>query len=661
MSGILGIYYRNQHLAKPDDLRLMLDVLAHRGTDGANIWCDGPVGLGHRMLWSTPESLLEQLPAVRGKLTITADARIDNRDELIESLKLDSCPPEKITDSDIILAAYAQWNEACAEKLLGDFAFAIWDGDRQTLFCARDHFGVKPFYYYASEACVIFATEIKAIFCVPEVPHQLNEVRIGDYLSSMFHDVAGTSYQDVFRLPPAHTMTVNAKGVKLAQYWALDPDRELPPASDEDYAAQFRDLFQQAVHCRLRSAYKVGTTLSGGLDSSSITGTARDLLTQEGCEEGCEKPLHTFSAVFDEFSDCDERAYIEPLLAQGRLKHHYVKSDKLSPLEHINKMFWHQDEAFYAPNWFMNWSLYEEIRHQGVRVVLDGFDGDTTVSDGYGYLSELAQGDRWLALARESKQLSKAFGGSPWHLWWNYARHYRIKPLVEGFLPFRIISKVVQKIRHLFRQKPPAAADVSIGSPLLNPAFSSRMNMPERHQAWRKTQGHSGLHERQRHYRNIAKQGIPPFALEMMDKTMAAFGIEPRYPFWDKRLVEFCLALPSNQKLNQGWNRIIMRRAMSATLPTEIQWRMGKADFSPNLTRGLLAERPRLEKAMTRLGALTDYLNVKAVEDTYQRFLLNPSDVDARQLWTAISLALWVNYTVEQGVIPSESLTVGEV
>jgi asparagine synthase (glutamine-hydrolysing) len=655
MSGIFGIYYCDQRPAKLDDLQRMLDILAHRGSDGADIWWNGPVGLGHRMLWSTPESLLEKLPAVKGSLTVTADARIDNRDELIESLKLNGRPSEKITDSDIILAAYARWGEACPEELLGDFAFAIWDGAKQQLFCARDHFGVKPFYYYASESCVVFATEIKAIFCIPEVPRRLNEVRVGDYLSSMFHDVAITSYQDIFRLPPANTMTVNANGIKLKQYWALDPDRELPPASDEEYAAQFRKIFTQAVGCRLRSTYELGTTLSGGLDSSSITGTARDFLAKEK-----RQPLHTFSAVFDGIPDCDERVYIESILSQGGLKHHYVQGDKISPLEQIEKMFWHQDEAFCAPNWFMNWTLYGEIQHKGVRVVLDGFDGDTTVSDGYGYLSELAKADRWLALAKESRRLAKAFDGSFWQLLWNYVHHYRVKPLMDRFRLFRIIRKVSQGALRLVRQENPPSVNSSInslsGSPFINPELSHQLNMMERRQAWKKMQGHFGLHERQRHYRNIAKQGLPPFILEMMDKTMAAFGLEPRYPFWDKRLVEFCLALPSNQKLNQGWNRVIMRRAMSGTLPTEVQWRMGKTDFSPNLTEGLVGDRLRLDKAITQLGALENYLNVKAIKETYQCFLLDPSHIGARQLWTALSLSLWMNYVVNQGVVNQDAL-----
>lgn len=512
---------------------------------------------------------------------------------------------------------------------------------------------------------MVFATEIKAIFCVPEVPRQLNEQRVGDYLSSMFDDVVSTSYQQIFRLPPAHTMVVEAGHCKQSQYWALDPKRELPPASDEAYAAQFREIFSQAVDCRLRSAYPIGTTLSGGLDSSSITGTARDLLTKDKRE-----PLHTFSAIFDNDSDsseltaCDERVYIEPLLAQGNLKHHYVKGNRFTPFDNLEAMYWHQDEAFYAPNWFMTWAVYEEVRKQNVRIVLSGYDGDTTVSDGYGYLSELAQAGRWLAFSKEGKRLASAFGGSFWQLFWNYFNHYSIEPLMGRYRLLRTVRslsrKTARKAARTFRPKDRQLSDVGSRaapwSSFLSSRLSEQLNMPERYKRWKQTQGHFGLNERERHYRNIATQGIPPFALETMDKEMAAFGIEPRYPFWDKRLVEFCLALPSEQKLNNGWNRVVMRRAMAKTLPEAVRWRPGKANFASNLVQGFLKEKERLAREVARLGALEAYLDVEAAKESHQRFLADPSHSNAHQLWTVLSLAAWMGYITDHGLLRTDAL-----
>src|SRR5262249_21169187 len=181
MSGIFGIHFLNGAPVSDPQLKRMSGLLAHRGPDGEGRWCDHSVGLGHRMLCTTPEAITEQVPLVdrAGSLVITADARLDNRVELISALGVSA----NSSDGELILAAYRKWGEACPEHLLGDFAFAIWDARDQSLFCARDHFGVRPFYYYLSQSIFVFATEIKALFSMPEVQRKLNEVRLGDHLA----------------------------------------------------------------------------------------------------------------------------------------------------------------------------------------------------------------------------------------------------------------------------------------------------------------------------------------------------------------------------------------------------------------------------------------------------------------------------------------------
>ena len=634
MSGIAGIYRLDGSPVKSENLHRMVDILAHRGPDGANSWCDRAIGLGHRMLWSTPESLLEKLPFTRGGLTITADARIDNRSELIPQLNLGDRLPEKITDSEVILAAYEKWGDRCPEELLGDFAFAIWDSCKQQLFCVRDHFGVKPFYYYASESLFVFATEIKALFCVSDVPRQINPLRMGDYLLGMFHDTAMTSYQEILRLPPAHRMTVCASGVTISSYWQLDPTRTLPPASDEEYASQLREIFTEAVNCRLRSVYPIGSTLSGGLDSSSITCVARNLLKQKA-----QKPLHTFSAVFDSMPECDERSYTKPIFEQGGLLPHFVQGDHQTALENIEKMFWHQDEAFYAPNWFMSWALYAEVQQQGVRVILDGFDGDNAVSTGYGLLGELASAGRWLEFTRQSWKLSRVSDLPFWKGIWAYFYHYNLQQLAQQDWLLRGFRKAVAFVFSIKKKGKQIRGDR-----LLNPRFSEETGMEKRYQDWQRTRGRNRLSERKRQYHNLFKQGTGAFVLEVRDKTVAAFNVEPRYPFFDKRLIEFCLALPAEQKLHDGWTRVVMRRAMSDILPAEVQWRHGKTDFSPNLTRSLRNNPKELAEALTSLDFAEEYIDRPGLDNIYQRLIEAPSGQDARQLWLGLSLALWIRY-----------------
>jgi asparagine synthase (glutamine-hydrolysing) len=374
MSGIAGIYYLDGRPVERTDVQRMVDSIAHRGPDGCGVWTDGSVGLGHRMLWTTPESLHEKLPLSNktGDLTITADARIDNRDELILVLNFNGRPRETITDSELILTAYEKWGDKCPEKLLGDFSFAIWDKRKQTVFCARDHMGVKPFYYYHSDNVFVFASEIKALLSLSEVPRYLNEVKVADYLMSTLEDKTNTFYKKIFRLPPAHLKTADNKRIPVQPYWSLDPLRELKLSSDEEYAEAFRNLFKKSVHCRLRSAFPIGSMLSGGLDSSSIVCMARHLLSQNGGGK-----LHTFSAVFDDVPECDERQFINTVLIQGGLEPHYIQADRISPLVDLDHVFYHQDEPFYAPNLFIDWRLCGAAQKHGIRVLLDGTDGDS--------------------------------------------------------------------------------------------------------------------------------------------------------------------------------------------------------------------------------------------------------------------------------------------
>ncbi|HZU76753.1 MAG TPA: asparagine synthetase B, partial [Dehalococcoidia bacterium] len=214
MSALAGIVRLDGQPAAPTDLAAMMQALDHRGPDGRGVWHEGATGLGHQLLRATPEPVPETLPlsARSGRCVITADARLDNRDELIAALGLGGCPDDALTDADLLLAAYERWGEACPEELLGDFAFAIWDRRAQTLFCARDHFGVKPFYFlHLAGRLFAFASEVPALLRLHELPRRLNESRIADFLAGL-DDPTSTCYCDIVRLPPAHALTLTSDG-----------------------------------------------------------------------------------------------------------------------------------------------------------------------------------------------------------------------------------------------------------------------------------------------------------------------------------------------------------------------------------------------------------------------------------------------------------------
>jgi asparagine synthase (glutamine-hydrolysing) len=651
MSAIVGLYHLSNQTIESSQLSAMLDTLAHRGPDRRDSWCDHHIGLGHGMLWTTPESLHETLPlaTASGQRVITADARIDNRDELMHRLQLDG-PSHQITDSQLILNAYEHWGERCIEYLVGDFAFAIWDAQQQSLFCARDHFGVRPFYYYQSQDLFAFASEVKGLLCHPDIPHQLNETRVADFLSVEFDDTSATFYQDIWRLPPAHLLQVSAEGLQLKRYWSLELQNELQLDSDQDYAVQFRELFTEAVRCRLRSAFPIGSMLSGGLDSSSITCVAKQLL-----EASEQLPLATFSAIFNEVTECDEQPYINAVLSQGGFDPHVIQGDQLSPLTDCDRVLWHQDEPLYAFNLFLTWNLYKIAKTRNVRVILDGFDGDSTVSHGIGYLTDLAREGQWLKLVQNVRGLTQNFEYSFWEWLWPYINNYGLKPLLDKSKLSYLSNRIQRRIQRV-RRPASSLGDRTASPTILNKAFGQRIQFQERIKAFRRHRVKSGKKHRTEHQYNLVR-GVMPYTLEVMDKAGAAFGIELRFPFWDKRLVEFCLSLPPEQKIRRGWTRLILRQAMDGILPEAIQWRGGKSNLGPNFKVGLLKfEQERLVAALTQHAALVEpYVDIHTWNSAHQKYLAGNAHIDdAMMVWRVVNLVLWLQSTNMQSSKPDD-------
>jgi asparagine synthase (glutamine-hydrolysing) len=631
MSGIAGIFRRDGGAARAPDLSRMVTAIAHRGPDGSSTWNSGAAGLAHCMLWTTPESLNERLPHSQsgGSIVITSDARIDNREELMGALGM--AQSETYTDSELILAAYEKWGEDCPSRLIGDFAFAIWDAPRQHLFCARDAMGIRSFYYYVSDSLFAFASEIKGITCLPEVPKRLEEVRILDYLINLFDDRQLTFYKDILRLPAATAMTVTRDNVNKWVYWTLDPFRELRLKSNEEYTEAFRTTFTEAVRCRMRSSHPVAIALSGGLDSSSIACTARHIMG-EAAET---KPIDTISLIFpglpqEDLRYIDERQHMNHALNQGGFRPHFIQADQLSPLADVSRVQYHLDEANFAGNLYLHWAMYQKAQANGNRVFLDGLDGDTTISHGYERLADLLIGLRWRTLAREISLL---------------ARNQRLgrKYIIRNFCIMPFCPSWMYKLRDRLRGR---RGDVRIYEELLKPEFKLRLHLPERVNSVLPRSRACLRSAREKHW-EMLNFPLYAHALEMADKSSAAFSVEARYPFFDRRMIELCLSLPADQKLADGWSRLILRRAMEGILPKEIQWRPAKGNLSPNFYRGLSGnDRAVIEKvAHGSSAALAQYVNVQAFRRACERFLAKPmwAQEDSLQIFAAVNLALWLD------------------
>ena len=620
MSGIVGIYHRTGEAVEAHLLSLMVDAIAHRGPDGTQIWHENNAGMGHLSLWTTPESMLERMPQCDrlSETTITADARIDNRDELIDVLGLKGDRAEKITDCSLILKAYYKWGENCPGKLIGDFAFAIWDARQQRWFCARSPVGIKPFYYYCSSTLFAFASEIKALLCLPQIAKELNELRVAYQLAGCLEDEEITFYKNIFRLRQAHSLIISRESKTSTRYWSLDTNRRIKLSCDREYAEAFKEIFTEAVRCRLRSAFGVGSTLSGGLDSSSITCTARNLLADS------DRQLHTFSAIFpnlpkSELKWIDERRYMDVVKSKDGLISHDIRADLLNPLL---DWFWQGDEPIAGTNMYIHQGMYDCANQQGVRVFLDGVDGDTTVSHGWRYLTNLTYTGRWQELYRELAASARNLRISRMLI----AKTYCIQPFIH-----EPIAQIKQRLfpQHNYDE-------------LLARSFAKQTQVYNHIQ--RIASEPLFLTARKQHLAGMST-GLYPLAMEICDKTATPRAIEPRYPFFDRRLMEFCLAIPLEQKFQQGYARSVLRRAMEGILPTEVQWRTNKAKLGSNFQRNLLNHSQTLAKVMRNPDSIAPYVDLSKLKTIYHRYAVEkqPQPGDDVTMLNAATLALWLD------------------
>jgi asparagine synthase (glutamine-hydrolysing) len=574
MSGICGLFPIAGTPATAQDVRSMTSVLQRRGPQRTGLWCDGVVGLGHTLLATTQEAWHEHLPlqhAASG-CAITADVRLDNRDELLTLLGLGD--RRGIGDAGLVLASYLAWGEACVQRLLGDFAFAIVDPRHRTLFCARDQMGMRPLLYHHSPGrFVAFASDPAAILVLPQTPYRIDEGRIADYLVTPLEGIDRTStfFEDVHRLPPAHTLTVTTDRFRVRRYWQLEPRDELRLASDREYGEAFLAVFSDAVACRLRGDGPVGSMLSGGVDSGSVVAVASRSLAERGAG-----PLPTFSAVAPDPTSCVETRTIQAATAMGGLAPHRVSHDQLAGFEDLHRLTWALDEPFDA---FMTLPrvMYLAGRRAGVRVLLDGVAGDTVLGEG-DQLTRLLRSGRWLTAYREAVGLHRFWaddGSALRQLQW---------PLREAVVP-----DVLRRLRS--DQRAEQALAQAIRDAPIRPDFARRIALGERlarlraHAPDRKGSFSAGQARRIEH----------PFLVvgrERYDRVASALGMEPRDPFLDLRLLDFVVSLPGDQLLGGGWPKAILRRAMTSHLPDAVRYRRGKQHLGAAFTAAVVAGDP---------------------------------------------------------------------
>src|SRR5918996_821182 len=370
MCGINGIALSTRSGRSLDRsvLERMRDVIAHRGPDDVGIFIDGRVGLGHRRL-SIVDVASGHQPMTKedDSLQITYNGEIYNHSDYRDELESRGHVYRTHCDTETILHLYEEHGDACVNYLRGMFAFAIWDTKKRELFIARDRLGVKPLYYiHTDDGSLYFGSEIKTVLEAGAVKPEINYAVLSDYLAN--HSTSGeeTLFVGVKRLLPGHTLTWNDGEIKIRKYWDISFEKRTEPGrSDQDYIAEWSELFRKSVQLRLMADVPLGMFLSGGIDSSAIAAVMSTLV---------DDPIKTFSVAFAE-REANELEYARLVANAYKTNHHEIVVSPEQFFAALPRLVWHEDEPLAHPS---SVALYfvSLLASQHVKVVLTGEGSD---------------------------------------------------------------------------------------------------------------------------------------------------------------------------------------------------------------------------------------------------------------------------------------------
>jgi asparagine synthase (glutamine-hydrolysing) len=482
-------------------------------------------------------------------------------------------------------------------------------------------------YHHSPGRFFAFATEPRAILVLPQVPYRINEARIADYLVTELEGIDKTStfFQEVYRLPPAHTMTITAEGTRRRRYWALEAGRELRLTSDDEYAEAFLEVFTNAVRCRLRAVGPVGSMLSGGIDSGSVVAVAGRLLAAE--HRG---PLLTFSAISPDGEAEPETRAIRTTSTIDGLDPTTVSYGELDQfLPELAELTWEVDEPFDGTMTLVR-AVYLAARRRGVSMLLDGVGGDNVLTEGR-RLARLLRAGRWRTAYREADGHNR---------YWQGAFPPRRELLGSARAAF--VPDVV--LRRLRRQRQRRRIAHRVRSSPISEEFAERMAVGERLRLHERNAVAGPLSEGRAERARSIEHPYLTVGRERYDRVAGAVGIEPRDPFLDLRVLSFCVSLPDGQMLTDGWPKSILRRATADLLPDEVRWRRGREHLGFAFTSALM---DTLRDSMRRdlesnLAAVDRYVGLDAAE-ACRDYVCSGHAARARNAYDVLLLAEWVH------------------
>lgn len=534
----------------------MTDVLAHRGPDGEGLWQNdsGNVLLGHRRLSIIDLSNAGHQPMnYMNRYTVIHNGEIYNYIELKDDLKKKEYSFLSQTDTEVIAAAYDCWKDECVDYFEGMFSFAIWDEKEKVLFAARDRFGEKPFFYFFDGNHFLFASEMKALWAAG-IEHRPNQKMLFNFITIGYPDNPAdpqeTFFENIRRLPAATILRYNTLNKKLVleKYWDIDFEKLNKKITDQEAIEQFTDLFNTSVQRRLRSDVAIGTSLSGGLDSSSVVAAASTFAIHHS-------PFTAFTAVFPGFEK-DESSFAKQITDKFNLQQFTCNISADDIIKDWEKLCHHQEEPFGSASIYAQYKVFELAKQHNVKVLLDGQGADETLA-GYHkyykwYWQELFR-NRKLFRSKELKA-AKEIG---------VQEKFGFENIIASYFP--AFATIALENRYLLKS-------------LRHEDLAKDFVKLQSKEAYYTTPDHFTLNG-VLHF-NTCTHGLEEL-LRYSDRNSMAHGREVRLPFLSHELVEFIFSLPAHFKIRNGWTKWLLRTSMNQKLPDEIVWRKNKVGFEP--------------------------------------------------------------------------------
>jgi asparagine synthase (glutamine-hydrolysing) len=621
MSTIVAVFCRNGAPVIPETVEAMLVAGQGRAIDGMDQWIQGSVAMGHQHFWITPEEVGERQPLVAdgGNYAIVCSARLDNRHYLITTLDLHSTDSRSVSDASLILQAYRRWGTATVDHLLGDYTFVIWDAQQQHLFIARDALGSREVCYYLDRHTLLVASEPGQILAHPAVQRRLNEGRVAEYLAYVWDNHEETFYQGINFCPPAHCLLVTPESLRQWRHWDIDPKVEIHYRDDREYAEHFHSLLTEAVRCRLRTVGPVGISLSGGLDSATIAALAATLLPECLPQQA---HLKSFSYVFAELFSCDESRYIKPLVERYGIDAAYILSDDKWPLKNYPGWPSYRDNPAQDNMVLLTIAVLRAASTAGCRLLLTGLFGDHLFSGGDFWAADMIRHHRWSQLLVEIRSNKGT------------AVNWQQEILLNGFRP---LAPAWLKRAYLHLRP----ISIEARHPGLQPSFAARTHLQER-SLWNDRLKQYPAPGQWPRYRVLTDHGMSQ-GNALIRQLASQFGIDYAHPFFDRRLVEFIMAIPAYQLDRPRRKKWLLRNTMADFLPEVVSERVGKTSLNPLSEKGLLHEEQDIvrkifdDPQIVKRGFVRgDWLRQEL--DAGRNWLRN-----GHLLWLSLSLEIWLD------------------